>query len=243
MSPMLRAWFAACALALVPCCSSPEKSEVSKGAGRAHEYVLVVLKGSPDAPKLEPEEMKEAMAGHMANIQRLADAGDLLVAGPYGKPNPKPARRGIFVFAGGDVARAKELTATDPALVAGMMVAEAHPLRSDLDFRRAQALDREFMEKSKPGGPNAGAPFPMHEYVLAIVGGGERAGRALATLRGKGVAFSGELGGELEGSHLVMIDAQGAEAAEAVLAPIRGELGEVDASPWWASASLMAVSK
>jgi hypothetical protein len=46
-------------------------------------YVLVILKTGPtrvpDGPARD-----EVFKGHMANIQRLADAGKLVVAGPFG---------------------------------------------------------------------------------------------------------------------------------------------------------------
>ena len=241
MNKSVRSLAAAFALALVSSCRSGSDAS-SSGAAR-HEYVLVVLK-TPEQPHgLEKEAVQEAMAGHMANMDRLSDAGELLVAGPYGKGNPKPERRGIFVFAGGDVAHAMELTATDPAVKAGVLAMEAHPLSSSLDLRRAAKLDRRWTAERKPGGPKEGQDYPMHEYVLAIVGGGEEAGRALGSLVGKGVVFTGELEGALDGSHVAFVDAQGLEAGNAVLQPVRGRLGEVDASPWWGSAALLEVSR
>jgi uncharacterized protein YciI len=240
MSKSVLSACAAFALALVPSCRSG--AEASSGAG-GHEYVLMVLK-APDQPHgLEKEAVQEAMKGHMANIERLAETGELLVAGPFGKDNPKPERRGIFVFDGGDVAHARELTATDPAVKAGLLAMEAYPLRSKADLHRAVEVDRRFRAERKPGGPKSGEPYPMHEYVLAIVGGGEEAGRALGTLKGKGVVFSGELGGALDGSHLVFVDAKDVAAATSVLEPARGRLGDVDASPWWASAALLELAR
>lgn len=87
-------------------------------------YVLVVLKTGPtrvpDGPK------RDAMfAGHFANIQRLADAGKLAVAGAF-EDNPDHWR-GVFVLAVDGIDEAKRLTATDPVIVNGEMVAEYHP--------------------------------------------------------------------------------------------------------------------
>ena len=86
-------------------------------------YVLVILK---TGPKRVPEgEARNAMfAGHFANIERLAKAGKLVVAGPF--PEDPDGWRGLFLFAVDDVEEARQLTAADPVIVNGEMVAEYH---------------------------------------------------------------------------------------------------------------------
>jgi len=94
-------------------------------------YVLVVLHTGPHRMPAGPE--RDAMfAGHFANIQRLADAGKLAVAGPFGQtPGATPDDwRGLFVFAVPDVEEARALVATDPVVANGEMVAEFHRLYS-----------------------------------------------------------------------------------------------------------------
>lgn len=88
------------------------------------QYVLVILKTGP-TPETDPEKRKAMFAGHMANIRRLADEGKLAVAGPFGKN--EDGWRGLFVFAVSDIEAAKALTATDPVIIQGEMVAEYHP--------------------------------------------------------------------------------------------------------------------
>lgn len=87
-------------------------------------YVLVVLKTGPK--RMPDGEARDAMfAGHFANMERLAAYGKLVLAGPFMKD---PAGwRGLFVFAVEDVEQARALTATDPVIVNGEMVAEYHP--------------------------------------------------------------------------------------------------------------------
>jgi uncharacterized protein YciI len=87
-------------------------------------YVLVVLK---TGPRRMPEgEARQAMfAGHFANMQRLSEAGQLALAGPF-MPNEE-GWRGLFVFAVETVEEAQALTATDPVIIEGEMVAEYHP--------------------------------------------------------------------------------------------------------------------
>ena len=87
-------------------------------------YVLVVLKTGPR--RMPDGDARKAMfAGHMANITRLSEAGKLVLAGPFAQD---PAGwRGLFLFAVEDVEEARRLTATDPVIVEGEMVAEYHP--------------------------------------------------------------------------------------------------------------------
>ncbi len=76
-------------------------------------YVLVILKTGP--AKMEDKDKLQALfRGHMANIQRLADQGTLVVAGPLGKN--EQTYRGIFIFDVKTIAEAKELVLTDPAV-------------------------------------------------------------------------------------------------------------------------------
>ncbi|HEY0895787.1 MAG TPA: YciI family protein [Sphingobacteriaceae bacterium] len=84
-------------------------------------YVLVILKtGSADIQ--HKEKLQGLFRGHMANIQRLADEGKLVVAGPLGKN--EQTYRGIFIFDVRTVAEAKELVLTDPAVKAQVFDAD-----------------------------------------------------------------------------------------------------------------------
>jgi len=87
------------------------------------QYVLVILKTGPT--RMPDGDARKAMfAGHFANIQRLAKEGKLALAGPFS--DDAGGWRGLFVFAVADVEEAKRLTATDPVIVNGEMVAEYH---------------------------------------------------------------------------------------------------------------------
>lgn len=63
-------------------------------------------------------------AGHFANMSRLAEQGKLILAGPFAE-DPQQWR-GLFVFAVSDSEQAKALTACDPVIINGEMVAEYH---------------------------------------------------------------------------------------------------------------------
>jgi uncharacterized protein YciI len=88
------------------------------------QYVLVILKTGPTKVPAGPE--RDAMfKGHFSNMTRLADAGKLAVAGPFGANDD--GWRGLFVFAVADVEEARRLVATDPVIQKGEMIAEFHP--------------------------------------------------------------------------------------------------------------------
>ena len=85
-------------------------------------YVLVILKTGPHPVPAGPER-DEMFKGHFANMNRLAAEGKLAVAGPF---DGADGWRGLFIFAVADIDEAKKLTATDPVIVKGEMVAEYH---------------------------------------------------------------------------------------------------------------------
>lgn len=85
-------------------------------------YVFVLLKSGPKPAPAGPE--RSAMfAGHFANMQRLADAGTLVLAGPF---DGVDGWRGMFVLAVDDIEEARRHVATDPVILHGEMVAEYH---------------------------------------------------------------------------------------------------------------------
>jgi len=84
-------------------------------------YVLVILK-TGDKEIADTKQRGEIFAGHMKNIQKMADEGKLAVAGPFEKNGSN--WRGLYIFNVSTIAEAKALTETDPAISSGMMKAE-----------------------------------------------------------------------------------------------------------------------
>ena len=89
------------------------------------KYVFCILKTGPKDAEVKGDERKEIFAGHFANIQRLADEGKLLVAGPFGK-NDK-TYRGLYIFNVATVEEAEKLVDMDPAVKAGVFVPDLTP--------------------------------------------------------------------------------------------------------------------
>ena len=85
-------------------------------------YVLVILKTGPNSVPEGPER-EDMFRGHFANMKRLSGEGKLALAGPF---DGTDGWRGLFIFAVSDIEEAKKLTATDPVILKGEMVAEYH---------------------------------------------------------------------------------------------------------------------
>ncbi|SRR6266511_1508759 len=111
------------------------------------KYVMAFLKKGPTEIKDSAQRMQLQMA-HLKNIQRLADEGKLIVAGPF-LDDQKIA--GIFIFNVESVEEARVLTATDPAVKAGELEMELHPWYGSAALTETAALHKKVQKKSITG--------------------------------------------------------------------------------------------
>ena len=81
-------------------------------------YVFGLLVRGPKSTREQTEETKKIQEGHMANINRLAETGKLVLAGPFVEGGD---RRGVFIFKVDSMSEAQALTDTDPAVIAGRL--------------------------------------------------------------------------------------------------------------------------
>jgi len=87
-------------------------------------YIFVILKTGPNV-SADRELATQSFRGHLDNINRLVEAGKLIVAGPMGK-NDK-SYRGIFILNNiGSMEEAQGLLQTDPAIKNGLLEAEIY---------------------------------------------------------------------------------------------------------------------
>lgn len=84
-------------------------------------YVFVILKTGSETIE-DKEKISEIFRGHLDNINRMANEGKLIIAGPLGK-NDK-AYRGIYIFDVKTTEEAAALLKTDPAIESGILDAE-----------------------------------------------------------------------------------------------------------------------
>ena len=81
------------------------------------KYVMVFLK-TGSATNVPKSKSDSAFAGHMQNINHLAETGKLVVAGPFFK-NDK--YRGIFILNADSIEEGRRLVETDPAVQAKLL--------------------------------------------------------------------------------------------------------------------------
>lgn len=77
-------------------------------------YVLAILKTGPNKIEAGPERDK-LFKGHMANINKMADEGKLVVAGPMAEEN-ELKYEGIFILNVRTIEEAKKLLKSDPTI-------------------------------------------------------------------------------------------------------------------------------
>jgi len=87
-------------------------------------YVFVILK-TGDNKTTDKQFVDSCFTGHLANIGRLAETKQLIVAGPFGENNDD--FRGLFILNVASIAEANKLLGTDPALKANLLSAELYP--------------------------------------------------------------------------------------------------------------------
>ena len=128
MKRMVVALWAAAALAApaLPQASSesPKTPDVGPGGFEMTTYYVGFLHKGPNWAPQETPETQAIQQAHLANIQKMAEAGKLLVAGPFLDDGEL---RGLYVFRVGSMAEAQALAATDPAVKAGRLRLEFHP--------------------------------------------------------------------------------------------------------------------
>lgn len=95
-------------------------SQDKKTEFKMKTYFFVLLKTGPNTSQ-DTAAVNNAFSGHMVNINAMADAGKLKLAGPL-KGNPE--LRGIFVIDAETEEEVRELISKDTAITEGFLVPE-----------------------------------------------------------------------------------------------------------------------
>lgn len=98
-------------------------AETGADAYGMRQYVMAYLKSGPNRDQ-DSTEAAQIQRGHMDNMGRMAEAGKLVLAGPF---MDDQEIKGIYIFAVKTLEEAEELTNSDPAIQAGRLVMELHP--------------------------------------------------------------------------------------------------------------------
>lgn len=107
----------------VPAYDSLLAAELGADERGMRRYVLALLKAGPNRDQ-DSTEAARLQQAHMANIRRMAEAGHLILAGPF---LDEGSLQGLYLFDVPTVDSARVLTATDPAIQAGRLTMELHP--------------------------------------------------------------------------------------------------------------------
>lgn len=86
-------------------------------------FLGLLRRGPTWIPELT-DEVEALQEAHLANIHRMKESGELVVAGPFGDDGEL---RGVYIFRVGSLDEAIALANADPAVKAGRLIFELHP--------------------------------------------------------------------------------------------------------------------
>lgn len=107
------------------------------------KYVMAFLKKGPKRDQ-DSATAVEIQKGHMANINRMAEEGKLILAGPFLDDGDI---RGIYIFNVQTVEEAEALTKTDPAIQSGRLVMELHPWYGSAALMEVNQIHKKIAKK------------------------------------------------------------------------------------------------
>ena len=109
--------------------ASAKRSPRERDERGMRTYFMGFLTRGPNWTPEQTEATKALQEAHLASINRLAEDGRLLIAGPffYDPADADQSLRGIFIFDTETRAEAEELAATDPAVKAGRLAIRIIP--------------------------------------------------------------------------------------------------------------------
>ena len=100
------------------------------------QFQMAIMKKGPKWDATKESERTAILQQHLTNVLALFDSGKAIIAGPF-TDNTEIA--GIFILRASSTAEAKAWVDADPAVKAGLMVAEMHPWWSEDIFKKANS--------------------------------------------------------------------------------------------------------
>ena len=97
------------------------------------QFHMAILKKGPKWTGAEAPETQKILHQHLINVLALLDSGKAVVAGPFGDDTDLA---GIFILRASSAEEAKTWVDADPAIKAGLFVAEMHPWWSEDIFKK-----------------------------------------------------------------------------------------------------------
>ena len=100
------------------------------------QFQMAIMKKGPKWDSTKVEERNSILQQHIGNVVTLLDSGRAIIAGPF---TDDTEIAGIFILRASSTAEAKAWVDADPAVKAGLMVAEMHPWWSEDIFKKANS--------------------------------------------------------------------------------------------------------
>ena len=126
---------------------------------------VALLKKGPKWAEGQTPESQKILHQHLVNILALLNSGKAVVAGPFGDDTDLG---GIFILRASSVEEAKTWVDADPAVKAGLFVAEMHPWFSEDIFKKWHAplkMITVYLAFLKSG-PNRTQPAAEAQHVV-----------------------------------------------------------------------------
>ena len=222
---MRRSLLALGLLASLGSCAAP-------GSRAEHTWSWVWILTGPNDSQVQGAARSEVFAGHFGNMARMAESGDLLLAGPFAEPRAQADHRGVFVLATEDSEHASEIANSDPTAQAGVFRFEIEIFRTNDDFQNLMAMHTEAVAQSGVADPPPG--FHARPYVL--LEGAPASAAEFAVDRSKSpVLFSGRIGDGAQQRALFCLDASTADEAQRMIAAMAVSKVHWTVMPWFAT--------
>lgn len=198
-------------------------------------FTLVFLRTGESPPALTAAEKRELFKGHFAFMGEQAEAGHLLVAGPFGNDKAHADLRVLFILDVDDPARGLAIAQGDPTTRAGEFRQEAFPLATLDALRELPAMEQARQEERERAGEDLTQP-DVRAYVILMADDGEHAMAVLGhPALAPSVVLFGRLGAPRDGALFCVLSLENAKEARARLA-IANEPGiAFEVSEWYAS--------
>lgn len=107
-------------------------------------YVIAFLKSGKQKAK-DSAHSAELMKAHLANINKMAEKGQLVIAGPFFGGD---SLRGIYIFDTKNIDSAKAWTATDPAIKYGTLKMELKKWYGSAALMKVNEIHKGIAKKS-----------------------------------------------------------------------------------------------
>lgn len=210
-------------------------SSIVYASPQMQTYTFVyILTGQ--ATDIDAKTQDEAFQGHFSNMTRMAEDGDLLIAGPYWQPQTWNDMRGMWIFNTDDREQASEFAATDPPGKLGIFVFDILQFKTDDALLELPRLEKED-EQRRLADPDIPDEWVGRGYFWATA----PVDKTNEPNRVEGIALLGTLIGHedtrvKEDHWLILLDATTAEDANQVLKDAGCNPDNWNIDEWYGSA-------